>query len=166
LKTLDLALIPCTIGHLEALIRGANDFEAAYSVRVADGYLEFPAALDYSLKLLRNEAPAEWLSYLIIHTLENALIGLGGYKGEPDETGTVEIGYGIAPIYRGRGFATQAAKQLITRAFEDDRVRRVIAHTLAEPNASTAVLTKIGMWHIETVTDPDDGDLWRWEIAK
>jgi hypothetical protein len=37
---------------------------------------------------------------------------------------------------------------------------------LAERNASTAVLAKIGMQHVATVTDPDEGDLWRWEIAK
>jgi ribosomal-protein-alanine N-acetyltransferase len=39
-----------------------------------------------------------------------------------------------------------------------------VAHTLAEENASTAVLTKTGFTHTATITDPDDGPVWRWGL--
>jgi len=42
-------------------------------------------------------------------------------------------------------------------------IRRVWAHTLAENNASTRVLTRAGFVKIDEVVDPDDGPVWRWE---
>jgi RimJ/RimL family protein N-acetyltransferase len=43
----------------------------------------------------------------------------------------------------------------------------VVAHTLATPNASTAVLARCGFTRTATIADPDDGvdhDVWRWEL--
>ncbi len=80
--------------------------------------------------------------------------------------GVVEIGYAIASGFRGRGLATNAARTLIDRALEDERVRRVDAHTLAELNASTRVLEKVGMARIDTVTHPEAGSLWHWSRAR
>jgi RimJ/RimL family protein N-acetyltransferase len=42
-------------------------------------------------------------------------------------------------------------------------VTTVIAHTLAEPNASTRVLANLGFEHTQTIEDPEDGTIWRWE---
>ncbi len=39
----------------------------------------------------------------------------------------------------------------------------VIAHTLAEPNPSTSVLTRLGFTRTDTIEDPDEGPVWRWE---
>jgi RimJ/RimL family protein N-acetyltransferase len=72
------------------------------------------------------------------------LIGPGGYKGRADEEGAVEIGYAIVGKYRGQGLATEAARGLIDHAFSHEHVRRVDAHTLAEPNASVRVLRRPG----------------------
>ena len=44
---------------------------------------------------------------------------------------------------------------------------RVVAHTLATPNASTAVLVRCGFTRTATIADPDgdvDDDVWRWEL--
>ena len=91
------------------------------------------------------------------------IIGTAGFKGPPDDAGIVEIAYGIAPSYQGRGYATEAARALVQFAGADPRVRMVRAHTLPEPNASTKVLTKCGFVHIGDVVDPEDGPVWRWE---
>jgi hypothetical protein len=43
----------------------------------------------------------------------------------------------------------------------------VVAHTLATPNASTAVLVHCGFTRTATIADPDGGvdeDVWRWEL--
>ena len=40
----------------------------------------------------------------------------------------------------------------------------VVAHTLAEENPSTAVLTKCGFERTATIADPDEGEIWRWEL--
>ena len=91
-----------------------------------------------------------------------ALIGIGGFKGPPQD-GTVEIGYEIAPAYRGQGRARAAATEMIATA-RAAGCRTVIAHTLAEDNPSTSVLTRLGFTCVETVEDPDEGPIWRWEL--
>jgi RimJ/RimL family protein N-acetyltransferase len=72
------------------------------------------------------------------------LIGLCGYKGAPDENGVVEIGYGVVPECRRRGFASEAVRALLARAFADPRVRAVVAHTLPELTPSIGVLRSTG----------------------
>jgi RimJ/RimL family protein N-acetyltransferase len=66
--------------------------------------------------------------------------------------------------YQGRGYATEAARALVAHAFGIDGVRVVRAHTLAQINASTRVLTKCSFEHVGEVVDPEDGLVWRWEI--
>lgn len=94
-------------------------------------------------------------------------VGSGGFKGPPAD-GEVEIAYGIDEPFRGRGFATTVATALTKYAFgQSGDVTKVIAHTLPETNASTRVLSKCGFTSVGEVTDPEDGQVWRWEkIAK
>jgi [ribosomal protein S5]-alanine N-acetyltransferase len=62
----------------------------------------------------------------------------------PPKDGAVELGFEIAEARRGRGLATAATQAMLAEAFADDRVTEVIAHTLAERNASNRVLEKAG----------------------
>ena len=78
----------------------------------------------------------------------------------------VEIGYEVAPDFRGWALGTEIARALIGKAFESPDVERVQAHTLPETNASTAILEKCGLTKVEVVEDPEDGIVWRWEIRK
>jgi RimJ/RimL family protein N-acetyltransferase len=74
----------------------------------------------------------------------------------------VEIGYAVAPRFRGRGLATDAVAQMVRRAFADPLVRAVDAHTLGEPNASTRVLEKSNFRKIAELIDPNEGPVWQW----
>ncbi|MBW4420917.1 MAG: GNAT family N-acetyltransferase [Myxacorys californica WJT36-NPBG1] len=162
---MDIELVPCSVEHLEALIQGADAFRAAFGLQVVDGYLPFEGALQYSLNLLRSsQIWNPWLPYLFIFPNDKALVGLGGFKSVPDPSRVVEIGYSVAPAYQGRGFATSAARQLIEIAAASALVDKVCAHTLAEPSASTTVLEKSGMMRVAEIVDPEDGQLWQWEI--
>jgi RimJ/RimL family protein N-acetyltransferase len=164
IQTQRLTLIPAPLDAIESLIRGETSYQPFYD-QVAEGYLEFPAALEYTAERLRNDsASAEWGTYLFV--LDRCLIGVGGYKGAPDDVGSVEIGYGIAVAFRNKGYATEAAQGLINHAFRMPQVTVVIAHTLAEQNASGEVLLKCGMRRVAEIDDPDDGLIWRWEVRK
>jgi RimJ/RimL family protein N-acetyltransferase len=90
------------------------------------------------------------------------MIGSCGYKGPPNG-GWVEIAYGIAPDYRGKGYATEIAETLTAHAFDHQEVNTVRAHTLPECNASGRILTKCGFKLVGEVRDPEDGLIWRWE---
>jgi RimJ/RimL family protein N-acetyltransferase len=157
----ELTVEPATPAQLALLLRDVPGFESAYDLRVVPEYLEFDGALESSLAALEDGMPAQWWTHLFVHTADRALIGLGGYTGPP-EAGAVEIGYNIAPAYRGRGLATAAAAELITRA-RAAGVRTVLAHTLAQPNPSTGVLNSLGFTRTAAL-DSDDGPLWRWEL--
>lgn len=167
MQTASLTLTPCTLDHANALIEGPQSFERAFHLRVMPGYLEFPEALIFFRDQLRDHPEqSRWWTYLVIHRADSALIGMAGYKGPPDDQGVVEIGYGIANDYRGRGYATEAARALIGDAFTDPQVSAVIAHTMPEENPSTSVLSKVGMVRDGEMIDPEDGLVWRWKVER
>jgi RimJ/RimL family protein N-acetyltransferase len=95
-----------------------------------------------------------------------AVVGTAGFKGPPDGDGIVEIAYGIDAEYRGKGYASEAAKALTVYAFGSGLVRTVRAHTKPDSDASKRVLTKCGFRYVGEVMDPEDGLVWRWEKQK
>lgn len=168
LETPRLYLIACSIPLYEAILRHDQEVAAYLEVEVSPGWTEFgdePSV--YSMERVRvNPAEETWWQYLAVHQSDNKLIGAGGYKGAPNRFGVVEIGYEIRPEYRNQGYATEFALGLIDYAFVNETVKIVQAHTLAEPNASTHVLKKCGMYFVEEMFDPDDGTIWQWRREK
>ena len=78
---------------------------------LAAGFLVLWASGDWLLladELAGTEQPFVQHLMELRDRLIYSLIGLGGFKGAPDH-GQVEIGYEIAPGYRLRGLATEAA---------------------------------------------------------
>ncbi len=65
---------------------------------------------------------------------------------------------------RGRGIATAVVRQLLARA-RVAGLRTAVAHTRPELSPSTSVLARCGFHRVSEVVDPDDGPLWRWEMA-
>ena len=87
-------------------------------------------------------------------------VGLGGFKGKPNEFGTVELGYSVMPVFQKRGFATEAVHALTEWAFTDPRVCRVVGETLPELPGSIKVLKKCGF---EFVGNGSDIEVLRFE---
>jgi RimJ/RimL family protein N-acetyltransferase len=167
IRTPRLELIPCDLAMLRAIVSGRDVLAAHLGVAVPDGWPEFPEAYQHALELLDEHLDVGgWWTYVFVAPGEGALVGSGGFKGKPDADGVVEIGYEIAPSFRGRGFATEAAEGLTRFAFADAAVRSVIAHTLPRSNASTRVLDRIGMRHDGIAEDPEDGTVWRWRLDR
>ena len=167
IKTERLSLIPAELKHFEAFERNENDLAQMLNVGFADGWLVFPEVVALSREFLRNNADAiNWWMYFFVHAADKKLIGNGGFKGKSDSAGTVEIGYAIAPSYRGKGLATEAVLGLIDFAFSHPQVKCVQAHTLAEENESVRVLRKVGMTFIKEYNDPEDGDIWQWRLER
>jgi RimJ/RimL family protein N-acetyltransferase len=167
IQTVSLDLITCDLPHFEAMFRGDKHLESLLNVGVAQGWCPFPEAMDTAYAVLRAKPELiEWWTYLFIHRHHRILIGSGGFHGMPDHIGMVEIGYGIAPQYRNRGFATEAAQGLIDLAFSNERVQMVDARTVPEENPSTNVLTKLGMQKLGRTIDSDVGTVWHWRINR
>lgn len=165
LSTLRLTLLPADEARLRVLISGGPAFALVCGYRVADGFCPFQGALSFSLDRVRRASDADrpwWTPRLFVLGAENEVIGLGGYKGPP-QAGKVELGYSVAPMHQGRGYATEAVSTLASHALTFPTVQQVVAHTLAKPSASTRVLEKCGFKKTEEVLDPEDGLVWRWE---
>ena len=169
IETSRLKLVPCELAHFEALIDDESRLAPMLQVELAPEWLGFEAraamrpASDY---LKAHPSALGWWTYLFIHKPDNTLIGLGGFKGEVDAEGMVEIGYEIAPSYRRRGLASEASEGMIDYAFAQPAIKRVDAHTLPERNASTGVLEKVGMKFLGAVHDPGDGEVWHWSLTR
>jgi RimJ/RimL family protein N-acetyltransferase len=168
LETAHLRLAPWSPEHLLAMIDGAERFEADAGVRLADGLREMFVSGEVSpawITHLRSApGPDPWtLGFAVVHRDDDRAIGSVAFKGAPDEDGAVEIAYGIAPSYEGRGYATEAAKALVAFALERVDVTVIRAHTKPENGASGRVLAKCGFQQVGEVTDPEDGLVWRWE---
>ncbi len=171
METARLRLVPYSPAHLLALIEGEERFAECFGLPAADGLRGFMVSDDVSpawLARLRASTEADpWLhGFAVVHPESRSAIGNLGFKGPPDADGVVEIAYGIAPGFQGRGYATEVARAAVGFAFASDRVRLVRAHTLPTPNASTRVLTKCGFTHAGEFTDPDDGPVWRWDLPR
>ena len=103
----------------------------------------------------------EWEGYFVIDADTREVVGSCAFKGAPTEDGTVEIGYFSYPGFEGKGYATSMVGKLIELASGCTAIKRVIAHTLPEKNASTRVLEKAKMGFVGEVIDPDDGRVWQ-----
>ncbi len=154
-----------------ALLEGEEAFHRSFGVRAATGLRGFYCS---------GEVPPQWLEQLraaraadpwtfgfaVLLPAIAQVIGSASFKGPPDAAGMVEVAYAIVPAWQGKGCATEATRELVVFAFNDSRVRLIRAHTLPENNASTRVLTKNGFTNSGEVIDPEDGRVWRWELAK
>jgi ribosomal-protein-alanine N-acetyltransferase len=168
IETEHLRLIPCDVEILKSAINGNGQLAKTLGVTVVDNWTEFGVGpLQYSLeRLLENPANFGWWTYFPIHQQDSKLIGSGGYKGNPTEVGSVELGYEIAPAYRNKGLATEMTKALVSNAFKDSRVQLIIAHTLGAENASAKVLAKCGFEKADEINDPEDGLIWKWKLQR
>jgi ribosomal-protein-alanine N-acetyltransferase len=162
IETRNLQLIPCEPLHLETILKDKKGLEPMLGVSVPDSWPVFPEAMSYVYEKVRSDPSAVgWWTYLFVHAGNGVLAGEGGFKGPPDESGTVEIGYAIVPEYRGRGLATEAAGGLVGWALSHPQVAAAAAETLPDGHASIRVLEKLGMRFVGA-TD----EVLRWRLER
>lgn len=102
-----------------------------------------------------------WVSYVAVS--DGAPVGGGAFVGAPVD-GRVEIAYFTLEGHEGRGHATNTAVHLCRIAGEALPGLTVVANTLSEDNASTAILRKLGFARSGTTFDADVGEAWQWRI--
>ena len=146
-----------------ALMEGDAVFTERFGVPVAPGWDSFPETLQLMLDYVQSGLPERWGPHLFFDEIDGALVGNGGWKGEP-VLGAAEIGYAVAPSRQGRGIATFVVRELLSQA-RAAGLRTVVAHTLAAESASTTVLKRCGFSKVAELLDPVDGPVWRWELA-
>lgn len=133
--------------------------------RIAALPAEFQAQVSPAwIEQLKSQPPSPWThAFAVMERASGAMVGSCAFKGPPAD-GTVEIAYEIAEEHQGRGYAKEAARALVEFA-KAQGVALVLAHTLTGKNPSTSVLEANGFTFVGEVIDPEDGPVWRWELA-
>lgn len=143
--------------------RNRDDVTAALNAMPSEWRAQISA--DWLAKFEQSAFEDPWVHGFNLVLPEGTEVGMGSFKGPP-VSGVVEISYAINPEHQGKGLATAAARAMVDFAFRTAHVHRVIAHTLPDGVASQRVLLKSGFTHTGQVTDPEDGLVWRFEIAR
>jgi ribosomal-protein-alanine N-acetyltransferase len=81
----------------------------------------------------------------VVLRAEGRLIGTCGIRMEAADIRKADLGYEVAPLYWGQGYATEAARAMLGFGFEKLGLHRIWASCLAENVASVQVLEKLGM---------------------
>lgn len=160
-------LLPASVPLLDALNEDRALFGELIGSPVPDGWPEFPEAIGFALEHLRRAPSAHraWSMQFFVDDATGHLVGSGGYAAPPVER-TAEIGYEVAPEFRGRGFGTAAARALVEGAVASGEVDHVIAHTLPGSNPSTGVLAALGFEKVADQQDPEVGPVWEWRWSR
>lgn len=156
-------LIPLTVRDLEDMLKDTAIVRERYRL---SGQLDPPDAhmrKIYHIKLFKmKEKPGKSIYstyFLIVAGDTKEILGTIGFKGEPDENGTLEVGYGIQKAYRSRGFMTDALMTFIAFGFTLEGVGSVVACTSKGNQASQRVLEKVGF---KKVYHADELFVWRY----
>lgn len=159
-------LLPVEADLAERLGEGPERFRQHYGASVAaDDAPLVRDVVEQTLGMLpRTPSDSRWGGYLAVDEKSSLVVGSCAFKGTPSEDGAVEIAYYTFGPYEGRGYAKAMARALVSLALSSPRVRRVVAHTLPESNPSTSVLRSVGMGFVGEVHDPEDGQVWRWQL--
>lgn len=59
--------------------------------------------------------------------------------------GTMEIGWRLATRFWGHGYVTEAAKSLLSMAFDEKRLPEIVSFAVHDNHRSTAVMKRIGL---------------------
>ncbi len=141
-------LVAATPELMKKDIAGREFLSETLGVNIRDSWppeLYGPRAMQFALEQPGNIAEQGWSFWYLLSTDEPAeLLGICGFKGRPDPSGSVEISYSILACYQRLGFATEAVARLVGWAFSHHNVKEVCAETLPHLSRSIRVLQKNG----------------------
>ncbi len=145
ITTKRLLLVPMTIDLADAAISGNEaDFEKlGFHTHGLWPIGDLCDALPFFKEMLAENGPDLFGPWLITRKHDGAIIGDIGFKGPPDEDGTIEIGFSVIPSEQRKGYCFEAAEALLALGIADKRVHTVIAECLIDNTASRALLMKL-----------------------
>jgi len=142
LETARLILRPYSDADIAELLPLVGSHEvAATTLRIAHPYTEQDAR---AFLQLAHEPGRIWLAITLRN--EGRQIGGIGLRGEPQHR-HAELGYWLGVPYWGKGYATEAAREMVRHGFEDLNLHRIFASHFKHNPASGRILTKLGMRH-------------------
>jgi GNAT superfamily N-acetyltransferase len=153
LQTTHLDLVAASLLHVDAELAGPKQLGKLLGVVVPKDWP--PTGVERAFVeqvrqrlMLDGQAGVGWYGWYAVcrHTAlqPSTLVGVGGFFGPPDDTGTVELGFAVLPTFRGRGHATEMVRTLAAHALSQPGVERIVADSLVKDRPTQAVLLRNG----------------------
>jgi [ribosomal protein S5]-alanine N-acetyltransferase len=171
-RRLHLVMLPVQVLRRRRL---EADFDAEVVLKSGPTKICFPAewpGLAYDVLptwIAQMEDPAQpdpWNFTLIEKDLRLA-IGTAGFKGVPDASGMIEIGYGINDSYHRQGYGSETVAALVSWAFAQPEITRLTAETLTDGIGSMGVLRANGFEKAGERFDIEENlTLFCWSLSK
>jgi [ribosomal protein S5]-alanine N-acetyltransferase len=142
LETARLRLRPYLESDIQELLPliGTRDV-AATTLRIPHPYTEQDAK---AFLVLVQEPGRMWLA-VSLRSNGRQIGGIGLTVDQQHQH--AELGYWLGAPYWGKGYATEAAREMLRYGFEDLRLHRIYASHFKHNPASGRVLVKLGMRH-------------------
>lgn len=144
----------------ERLMLGKFDLEDAAELQrladdreIADTTLSIPHpyTMDHALAWIgnqRRESVRGRAANFAVRLLPGpSLIGSIGLRDLDPEHSQAELGFWIGRPWWGRGYATEAAREVVRFGFDELGLNRIYAHHMARNPAAGRVLRNVGMQH-------------------
>jgi ribosomal-protein-alanine N-acetyltransferase len=153
LQTAHLDLVAASLLHVDAELAGPKQLAGLLGVVVPKGWPPTGVERAFMEQVRQRlagdgQAGIGWYGWYAIcrHTAlqPSTLVGVGGFFGPPDDTGTVELGFSVLPAFRGRGHATEMVRTLAAHALSQPAVERIVADSLVRDRPTQAVLLRNG----------------------
>ena len=157
LETERLILKPPVAEDIGAIVAVANDWRVAEMTLLPNPFLQRDA-VEWIAKTKGNWANQGHGGMAVFTRNGMAFVGAIGLRatGEP---GVGSAGYWFTPAVWGRGFATEALREILRFGFEAVGLERIEARHVTENPASGRVMEKAGMNHATPQDLPErDGD--------
>jgi RimJ/RimL family protein N-acetyltransferase len=102
----------------------------------------------------QQEQPRYRFQLAITLRMDSCLIGTCGIRATKVNRQEAELGYELHPDYWGQGYATEAARAMLTFAFGDLQLQHVWAQCIADNEASIRVVERLGMRQEQQLRKP------------
>jgi RimJ/RimL family protein N-acetyltransferase len=153
LTTARLVLVPQSLTAARAVLAGEDS-----GLALAEGYPHGDTA-DALRTFVENGQTDDDGGWFVTLADDGRVIGDCGTLGWTDDEGRVEIGYGLAAPFRGRGYGTEAVQVLADWVAAQPGVAAVVAEVEVGNEPSRRLLARLGF----VLTAEADG---RWFLAR
>ena len=164
IETERLVIIPMTYSMVNSVLFGDKKIFEKSGIMLND---KWPRQDTFDIMnyikdtMPKNDEASGFDVWIIVNKNDMRIIGDAGFKGEPDENGNVEIGFGLIDEEQRKGYGFEVASSLINWALQQKNVKVVKADCLIGNVGSIKVLERCGLHEIHR-----DHDYIYWEKDK
>ena len=134
-ETERLVILPLNYEQLDLYLQANGRLEKLLHLKdngrtIAPDVKQMVAA--FTLPKIKKAGPDNYLFFtfwIVVEKQTRTIVAELGFKGEPNEKGEVEIGYGTMPAQRGKGFMTEAVGGMISWAQSTAGIKYILAET-------------------------------------